>query len=97
MIRQLKLNTRTKSNLERKGLFHLTAHSPPSKKIKALIWSQDLIQKTWSSAAYCLAPCGLQSLHFYITQQLWTTCPRLTPPLSGCAHTYQSSNVEIHS
>lgn len=62
-------------------------------------WRQKLKQRTWSGAAYWLAPHGLLSLLF---TQPRTTCLEVTPPTVGCALLHQSliegkSNLETRS
>jgi hypothetical protein len=55
-----------KSNLGRKGLFHLRACNlscrEAEQELKAGTWRQDLIQSLWKTAASWLAPPGLLSL-----------------------------------
>lgn len=49
------INAVTKTNLERKDLFHLTIYSFPGRKVRAGTWRQKLKQKPWNSAAFWFA------------------------------------------
>lgn len=48
----------SKSNVESKGFVWFTGHSPSQRETGAVIWRQELKQRTQRDVAYCLVPYG---------------------------------------
>ena len=72
----------TKATWEGKDLFdlHLTEGSQDRNSSRAGTWSQELMQRPWRSATYCLAPRASVGLLFYRIQD---HRPRCGPTYNG--------------